>query len=132
MSFRSLPIELYYTHILPYVVLPPMKLLDWIDINRLDWNGLSSNINAIDLLKENTEHLDWYFLSKNPAAIELLLANQDKIDWKMLSMNPHKDAIKLLSLNIDKIKCVFIILEMASLIMTVDSSDDEGANLKKN
>ncbi len=30
-----------------------LKLLDWIDIGKIDWNSLSYNSNAIELLKEN-------------------------------------------------------------------------------
>ena len=30
-----------------------LKLRDWIDINKLNWNTLSENPNAIELLKEN-------------------------------------------------------------------------------
>ena len=29
------------------------KLLDWVDINNLYWNGLSENPNAIHLLEDN-------------------------------------------------------------------------------
>ena len=36
-----------------------MKLRDWIDIDKLDWFGLSLNPNAIDLLKENKNKIDW-------------------------------------------------------------------------
>jgi hypothetical protein len=33
--------------------------------------------------------IDWQYLSANPAAIELLEANQDKIDYRYLSANPE-------------------------------------------
>jgi hypothetical protein len=48
---------------------PVYKLLDWININKLNWDGL-------------------YGLSTNPNAIPLLEKNQDKIVWKDLSSNP--------------------------------------------
>ena len=51
---------------------PVYKLLDWIDESKLDWQLLSSNKNAIDLLKENQHKIDWSLLSNNPNAIELL------------------------------------------------------------
>ena len=48
-----------------------LKLRDWIDIHKLNWNVLSSNKNAISLLEENKNKIDWKCLSKNPNAIEL-------------------------------------------------------------
>jgi hypothetical protein len=37
------------------------KLLDWIDINKLCWKGLSRNPKAIDLIKNNLDkvRLTW-------------------------------------------------------------------------
>ena len=57
------------------------KLLDWIDVNQIDYKFLSFNPNAIELLKANPDKIDYKFLSFNPNAIELLKANPDKIDW---------------------------------------------------
>ena len=45
---------------------PIWKLRDWIDKDKLDWDMLSFNKNAIDLIKENPEMIDWIFLSENP------------------------------------------------------------------
>ena len=39
------------------------KLHDWIDINNIDWEILSLNPNAIELLKENQDKIDWDRLS---------------------------------------------------------------------
>ena len=45
----------------------------WFEYNKLDyydkinWKELSTNLNAIDLLKENQKKIDWEYLSKNPA-----------------------------------------------------------------
>ncbi len=78
-----------------------LKLRDWIDINMLDWDILSLNINAMLLLKENKNKIDWDNLSKNPNTIELLKENQDKINWRNLSANPN--AINLLKENQNKI-----------------------------
>ena len=66
-----------------------LKLLDWIDINKIDWDYLSENPNAIELLKENQDKINWINLSKNPNAISLLKKNQDKIDWYLFSLNPN-------------------------------------------
>ena len=45
------------------------KLRDWIDIDKLNWNYLSINPNAIQLLKENQDKIHWNNLSKNINAI---------------------------------------------------------------
>ena len=104
------------------------KLKDWIPLEKLDWDYLSLNPNAIELLKADpTEiywnklsknpnpaaiellkanpyvEIDWRYLSENPSAIELLKANHNKIDWEWLSKNPHPYAIELLRENLDKI-----------------------------
>jgi len=65
-----------------------MCLLDWIDKDKLNWSILSSNPNAVALLRENPLQIDWTRLSRNPNAIALLKENPDKIDWSMLSKNP--------------------------------------------
>ena len=59
--------------------------------NKIDWSFLSTNPNAIEILKENQDKIDWYYLSLNINALELLKNNhyegQDKIDWLNLSRN---------------------------------------------
>jgi hypothetical protein len=80
---------------------PPYKLLDWIDIDKLNWVELSKNPNAIHLLEQNQDKIDWKYLSRNPNAVFLLEQNQDKIDWDMLSYNPY--ALSILEKNKDKI-----------------------------
>jgi hypothetical protein len=77
----------------------------------INWNFLSENPKAIDLLNKNKNKINWSSLSKNPKAIELLrdkieeekkllptqlakLHYSEKIDWGNLSSNPN--AIKLL------------------------------------
>ena len=64
---------------------PRMKLLDWVDINKLDWDELSCNPNAMHLLEAYPEKIDWQYLSSNPNAIHLLKANPMKINWGCLS-----------------------------------------------
>ena len=44
------------------------------------WYWLSSNPNAMELLKENSDKIDWEMLFKE---------NSGKIDWVMLSSNPN-------------------------------------------
>ena len=64
------------------------KLRDWINIDNIDWKGLSENPNAIDLLEKNLDKINWSVLSSNPNAIHLLEQHQDKINWERLSYNP--------------------------------------------
>ena len=64
-----------------------LKLRDWVDIKNLHWNGLSENLNAIELLKENKDKINWKCLSFNINAMSLLKENQNKIDWDYLSSN---------------------------------------------
>ena len=78
-----------------------LKLRDWIDINKIEWDYLSLNENAIELLKENQDKIYWNFLSLNINVIELLKENQNKINWDILSSN--SSAMSLLKENQDKI-----------------------------
>ena len=78
-----------------------LKFRDWIDINKIDWEFLSRNPNAIHLLEQNLNKIDWCWLSVNRNAIHLLERNLDKIDWGRLPFNPN--AIHLLEKNLDKI-----------------------------
>jgi len=55
-----------------YLTKPKMKLLDWININKLDWDILSINPNAIHLLEQNMDKINWSNLSKNPNALHIL------------------------------------------------------------
>jgi len=79
------------------------KLKDWIPPEKLDWENLSENPNAIDLLRENIDNINinWSMLSANPNAIELLKTYRSEIDWCELSINPS--AVELLKDNPNKI-----------------------------
>ncbi len=79
------------------------KLRDWIDINKLDWWGLSSNPNALYLLESNLNKINFNELSKNKNdyAIEILSKYPDKINYELLSSNPY--AISILKNNKNKI-----------------------------
>ena len=98
------------------------KLLDWIDINKLDWDDcmrnnpilfypilikhLKKNLKQDEKVKQYikmaTENY-WNNLSsfKNDIAMNILQDNLSKINWDILSENPN--AIKILNDNIDKI-----------------------------
>ena len=69
--------------------------------HKIKWEYLSANTAAIDWLKENKNVIDWGMLSENPAAIELLKENRNKIHWEKLCKNPN--AIELLKKNRKKI-----------------------------
>lgn len=84
--------------------------------NKVDWEYLSMNPNAIELLRANPSKIDWRALSKNPEAIELLKERVayekslgleeynkllNRINWLSLSKNPN--AIELLKANPSKI-----------------------------
>ena len=77
------------------------KLLDWIDINKISWDLLSSNPNAIDLLERNQDKINWDYLSLNENAIDLLKQNIEEIDWENLALN--KNAIELMKENQENI-----------------------------
>ena len=100
----NLPKELRSIILDKFAEILPTKyvLLDWIDRDKIIWEGFSRNPNAIDLLEnEYYNKIQWLYLSRNPNAIDLLKNNQDKIDWDFLSSNPN--AIDLLKKNPDEI-----------------------------
>ena len=68
-----------------WIFLPKQKnLLNWININNLDWSSLSENIKDKELLKNNFNKINWINLSQNPKAISIL---ENNIDWTRLSSN---------------------------------------------
>ncbi len=70
----------------------------------IDWDALSKNLYAINLLEKNQDKINWDNLSCNMNAIHLLEQNFDKINWDNLSFN--ENAIHLLEKNMDKINLV--------------------------
>jgi ribosomal protein L24E len=64
---------------------------------KISWDNLSENPNAISLLEKNPDKISWFWLSRNPNAIHLLEKNPEKISWDHLSVNPN--AIHLLEKN---------------------------------
>jgi hypothetical protein len=64
------------------------------------WPGaLSDNPIMVPWLTKNPEYIDWDALSRNEAARELVLANLDKISWGNLHRNTAPWAIELLEKN---------------------------------
>jgi methionine-rich copper-binding protein CopC len=71
-------------------------------LDDIDWESLSSNPNAIDLLQKYSYKINWSWLSgnTNPRAIEMLKTHSHSIDWRVLSANPA--AIDMLKSKIEK------------------------------
>ena len=61
-----------------YVSKPIMKLLNWVNIDKINWVYLSRNPNAMYLLEQNKDNIDWDNLSRNPNIFEI-----DKIQTKI-------------------------------------------------
>jgi hypothetical protein len=77
-----------------------------------NWNSLSSNPSAIELLKNYSDRVNWAYLSANPKAGKLLKQNFEQsqgkdIDWRLLSKNSSAEAIEMLEKNQDKIEWMF-------------------------
>ena len=51
-------------------------------------NQKQFNIDEYDYLMFGCKLLSWCEISSNPNAVELIKNNQDKIDWHLLSANP--------------------------------------------
>ena len=91
---------------------PIYKLRDWIDKDKLNYQILSGNPNAIDFLIENPNKINWFILSGNPNALKILSQNLDKINYYYLSSNPNPDAIPLLMEKYDKIDSQYKLIEI--------------------
>ena len=77
------------------------KLKDWVEKNgnKLNWDLLSLNPNAIELLKENQDKIDWKNFSENPNIFNitynysLIKERMDIIREELLSISLHPDMI---------------------------------------
>ena len=58
-------------------------------LEKVKWDVLSENPNAIHLLEKNMDEVVWKELSKNPNAIHLLKENIEKVNWEEISYNPN-------------------------------------------
>lgn len=81
------------------------QLHDWIDVNKLDKEELSSNPSAIYYLLSHSEHINWKGLSRNPhpVAIKLLKENLSNVYWSSLCLNHSQEAVDLLETYLDKL-----------------------------
>ena len=99
----DIPFDLLHI-VASYLVKPKMILLDWIDIDMLNWDELMNNPNAHNLIEtavlNNPDVINWTRLCLNPNAIHILETvlqhDPDKINWYYLSKNPN--AIHLLEI----------------------------------
>ena len=55
--------------------------------DKIKWNWLSKNPNAIHLLEKNPEKIHGIYLSMNHNGISIMEKNPDKIYWNILSSN---------------------------------------------
>lgn len=58
-----------------------MVLRDWVEPNKLNWSNLSTNPNAIDLLKQHIYKIDWSRISYNPNAMPIIEKHFNKVNW---------------------------------------------------
>jgi hypothetical protein len=59
------------------------------NLDKIHWDKLSMNPNAINILEKNLDKVDWIELSENPNAIHILEKNLDKVSWDGLSENSN-------------------------------------------
>ena len=57
------------------------------NLDKIHWDTLSLNNNAIPLLEKNLDKIHWRNLSTNIHAISILEQNLDKIFWNDMSRN---------------------------------------------
>ena len=74
--------DIFIYHIYPFLFRPVYKLVDWIDIKKLDWKRLSSNPHAIDLLKKQSHMINWNTLNYNINGFELLKEYPYLVNWQ--------------------------------------------------
>ena len=76
------------------------------NIDKIHPHGISKNKNGIEILKEYPHLIDWDIFSKHPDAIPFLKENMDKINWSHLNINPN--GIEMLEQNPDHLKWNYI------------------------
>jgi hypothetical protein len=69
--------------------------------DKIKWNALSFNPEAIHLIEQNLDKINWTFLSTNPKAIHILEKHIDKISWCNLSENPNIFEVNKIQYKID-------------------------------
>ena len=69
------------------------------NIDKISWDRLSTNPNAIDLLKKYPQFINWDLLTINENASDIIQDNIDKINWYWISENPVIFEIDYYTLN---------------------------------
>jgi phosphoribosylanthranilate isomerase len=115
MTINSLPKDILDKIVYNYKNLFPSKyvLREWVNAEYLDWQMLSENPYAIDLLNKRIEFeknlseeeynklddnykINWLKLSKNPAAIDILKKYPKDIVWCSLCDNTNPSAVDMI------------------------------------
>jgi hypothetical protein len=104
--------------------------------DKLEWNDLSANKYAIDILINNQNKINWTTICFNENAGELILQNEhmidnDSIDWTIIS--GHQSNINLLRNNLNKLEWnVLSLNEHAIPILQENTEFINWDNLSKN
>ena len=109
---------------------PIYKTLGLVDVEKLDFQTLSKNHNAITLLLQNIDRIDsaafslnthpiavnmlssafhrinWTNLSENSSAAHILLKNPHRAHTYSLHFNPNSEVLEILEKNPDKINII--------------------------
>jgi hypothetical protein len=70
----------------------------------IDFEWLSANPSAVNLLEQHPEIIDWCFLTENKNAYQLIKNNMDKIDMRSIFANENKKVLELFTACIGKNK----------------------------
>jgi hypothetical protein len=101
------------------------KLINVFKERYIDWDVLSLNPAAIEILEENPKNILWKHLSENKNAVELLKKYPDNIDWNGLSLNPNPAAIELLEKNLAKINWIELSANPGAIELLEKYSDSD-------
>ena len=100
------------------------KRIDEIDPSEIDWDRISCNPGATEIIEENPHQINWYYASANPAsanpAVVHLLEEYPKtrINWFQLSYNTSPQAIALLENNPNRI-CAYAVAQNPAAVSII-------------
>jgi hypothetical protein len=117
----------------------PHPLTDWTEVSihaeviyleshldKLDWEELSRNPNAIPLLEQNMDKIDLLWILHNPSICPFLKKNgvhvQEQINWNALSRTPQ--AIPFLTEHLDKVNWYYL-CQMPDAISLIEQHPDK-------
>ena len=75
-------------------------------MTKINWIYLCYKTNPIiiKLLEQNIDKINWNAISSNSNAVELLAKNMDKIDWDNMMINENMNILYIFEKNMNKIK----------------------------